>query len=449
MSYDLYVDRPSGDAATQVRLLVTKEKNKAVKEYLTLTHGEFNKKKEQLTPGKFNQLIADELKRLHSLGIQPAAAPQMDILLAGSWFLQFTFTLAKPWLSKDDDPFYVAESVNPVRKDKVFKVPMMSASSWKGLLRWTLMHTRLAQPVIASPEGAKQSPEAFATERFVQTLLFGDEQGEEPGQVKGFAKYVDSLFSEEARAEYERLLRQYYKVEQKDPLPHHSGRLHFYPTFFDGIDVEVINPHKRETKAGTHPIYLECVPADATGTFTLLYAPLDRIGKEEAETKQQALADLKLVAEGLQALFTLYGFGAKTSSGFGLAGDVVDNGRLALKLPGVTFPQDDAPQAQKPDDEYRKYLDESGQVKPAFESSGEGELLSNKEYKQTGTQQGGGTLSEFKSFRRWYGEHGAQWQTHLQTAQTEPMVPTYSFTRLSKLAEICPQITFNSAEVKE
>jgi CRISPR-associated protein Cmr2 len=115
----------------------------------------------------------------------------------------------------------------------------------------------------------------------------------------------------------------------------------------------------------------------------------------------------------------------------------------------VTFPQDDAPKAQKPDDEYRKYLDESGQVKPAFEGSGEGGLLSNSEYKKMGTQQGGGSLSEFKRFRSWYGEHGAQWQTHLQTAQTETMVPTYSFARLSKLAEICPQITFNSAEVKE
>ncbi len=27
-------------------------------------------------------------------------------------------------VSKDDDPFYVAESVTPVRKDKFFKVPV-------------------------------------------------------------------------------------------------------------------------------------------------------------------------------------------------------------------------------------------------------------------------------------------------------------------------------------
>jgi len=85
-----------------------------------------------------------------------------------------------------------------VRKDKVFKVPMMSAASWKGLLRWTAMHTRLHQPVIANE--AKQSPEEFAQERFVQTLLFGDEKGEEPGETKDFAAHLDAL-KPEARQE--------------------------------------------------------------------------------------------------------------------------------------------------------------------------------------------------------------------------------------------------------
>jgi len=236
----------------------------------------------------------------------------------GSWFLQFTFALAKPWMSKDDDPFYVAESVNPVRKDKVFKVPMMSAASWKGLLRWTAMHIRLAQ------KKDSLKPEQFARERFVQTLLFGDEKGEEPGQTKDFAAYLDGL-KPEARAEYEHLLRNYYHVKSDEPLPHHSGRLTFYPTFFNLIDVEVINPHSRKTKAGTHPIYLECVPAGATGTFSLLYVPFDLIGqKEEDEIKQQALADLQLVAEGLQAMFLTYGFSAKRSSGYGTAKDEIE-----------------------------------------------------------------------------------------------------------------------------
>ena len=63
-------------------------------------------------------------------------------------------------------------------------------------------------------------------------------------------------------------------------------------TFFDLIDVEVINPHSRKTRAGTHPIYLECVPQGAKGTFSLLYVPFDLIGADKAEIRRQALEDL-------------------------------------------------------------------------------------------------------------------------------------------------------------
>jgi len=189
----------------------------------------------------------------------------------------------------------------------------MSASSWKGLLRWTAMHTRLAlQKDTLSPEG-------FAQERFVQTLLFGDEKGEEPGVTKDFAGYLDKLGGKEARARYVQKIRERFRLDEKAEMPHHSGRLMFYPTFFNLIDVEVINPHSRKTKAGTHPIYLECVPQGAKGAFSLLYVPFDLIGKDEAEVKKQALADLHLVAEGLCALFLTYGFSAKRSSGYGVA----------------------------------------------------------------------------------------------------------------------------------
>ena len=265
------------------------------------------------------ELIQPALQQLRELHLVPST-PNLSALPLGSWFLQFEFTLAKPWMSKDDDPFYVAESVNPVHKDKVFKVPMMSAASWKGLLRWTAMHTRLAQPVIAS--AAKQSPERFAQERFVQTLLFGDEKGEEPGQTKDFAAYLDAL-KPEARKEYERLLRVYYELKPDDPLPHHSGRLMFYPTFFDQIDVEVINPHSRKTKAGTHPIYLECVPQDARGTFSLLYIPFDLVGQSQETIVDEAGKHLRYIALIIKNLFLTYGFSAKRSSGYGVAKDEI------------------------------------------------------------------------------------------------------------------------------
>lgn len=315
MSYDLYAENPqSNDAAMQVRLLVGRDN--PLPGYLRIVHGEWDRQRNQLTSNKLNPSIAANLQRLQSLGLEAPEAEVVQHLPLGSWFLQFTFTLAKPWISKDDDPFYVAESVNPLRKDKVFKVPMMSAASWKGLLRWTAMQVRLS---------TQTDPQKFAQERFIQTLLFGDEKGEEPGQAKDWAAYLDKLGGETARQEYEQKVRAHFHFEEKDAMPHHSGRLMFYPTFFNGIDVEVINPHSRETKAGTHPIYLECVPAGARGTFSLLYVPFDLIGQSEEDIRQQAAEDLQRVAEGLQAMFLTYGFSAKRSSGFGVAQNEIEN----------------------------------------------------------------------------------------------------------------------------
>ena len=348
MSYDLYVVSPSSDVVTTLRLLVVKgDSTNAAKEFVKLVHGRSS---------QYEQFIDGEMQTMRSLGLLPSQ-PDRAIFPPGSWFLQFTFTLAKPWMSKDDDPFYVAESVNPVRKDKVFKVPMMSAASWKGLLRWTLMHTRLAL------KKESLTPEHFAQERFVQALLFGDEKGEEPGQVKGFAAYLDAL-KPEARQEYERLLRTYYELKPDDPLPHHSGRLLFYPTFFNLIDVEVINPHSRRTKAGTHPIYLECVPAGAQGTFSLLYVPFDLIGQPEAEIKKQAVEDLQRVAEGLQAMFLTYGFSAKRSSGYGVAEERVKNGFFQIR-----FEERPAPTPAPPPDvkvPLPKYLQAPGRLKDEY-----------------------------------------------------------------------------------
>ena len=97
-----------------------------------------------------------------------------------------------------------------------------------------------------------------------------------------------------------------------------KGRLYFYPTFFDRIGLEVINPHGRKTRAGTIPIYIESVPIDATGTFSLLYVPFDLMGKSFEQIKEQVSEDIKLVYNSLETMMLTYGFSAKKSSGFGV-----------------------------------------------------------------------------------------------------------------------------------
>ncbi|MEW5705808.1 MAG: RAMP superfamily CRISPR-associated protein [Actinomycetota bacterium] len=189
----------------------------------------------------------------------------LNILPPCSVFIRFRFTLAKPYLSRDENLFYIID--NPVRKEKVFSRPYIVASSWKGSLRAALWQM-----------GYNEDNEKVRR-------LFGNERG----------------------------------VELQEQL--RSGRLYFYPTFFDKVSLEVINPHDRKKRVGKNPILFVCVPDKASGYFTLLYIPFDLVGKDTVEIKKQVSEDLELTCKGIEVMLTMYGFGAKTSSGFGLAQD--------------------------------------------------------------------------------------------------------------------------------
>jgi len=261
----------------------------------------------------------------HQKFIEPfslqSSLKDLSLFSPGSWVIQFTFTLRKSYISRDDTDFYIID--NPVKKEWVFKVPYVAPSQWKGALRAAMV--RQLVEWWQDSDNPDRTPEEFARRRFRQTLLFGDEKGEEPGSLKALARYLDEMGGQEAAQHYRCLVRRYFKADADEPLPHYQGRLHFYPTYFDRIGLEVINPHDRETGAGKWPIYFECVPQDAKGTFTLLYVPLS------GDSDNEAQKDLRNVARGIYAMMTTYGFGAKTSSGFGVAKDEVEGGQLLFK----------------------------------------------------------------------------------------------------------------------
>jgi len=238
--------------------------------------------------------------------------PDPSIFPTGSWAAKITFTLRKPYISKDDTDLYILD--NPVKKEWVFKVPYIAPSQWKGALRAAMMRQLVAQ----WQQQNNQNPEEFARRRLQLALLFGDEKGEDPGSVKGLAKYLDEVGGQEAASLFRRKVKEHFKIPEDKPIPHFSGRLHFYPTFFNRIGLEVINPHDRKTGAGKNPIYFECVPAGTQGIFTLLYVPLD-LSDDPQKAQQDAKEDLQVIAEGIRAMLTNYGFGAKTSSGYGVA----------------------------------------------------------------------------------------------------------------------------------
>ncbi|WP_213698046.1 RAMP superfamily CRISPR-associated protein [Acetomicrobium sp.] len=194
-------------------------------------------------------------------------------LLHPTWFcIDVSFTLISPWHSKDDRPFHVLD--NPVRKDRVFGVPFMPAASWKGLLRWAC---RMQAGLSDHLEKHDMKMDGWKDPSWI-VHLFGNE-----------------------------------KSEQKDFL---SGALVFYPTWFNKVGFEVINPHSRKTRAGTKPIYYEVVPAGTKGKLQLLYAPLPG----EIENDKVKPADFfDSLIDSIKALLETYGISAKRTAGWGTA----------------------------------------------------------------------------------------------------------------------------------
>lgn len=239
------------------------------------------------------------------------AAPSLDLSLLPpcSFALSFTFTLAQPYISRDDIAFYIVD--NPIVRDKVFGLPLVRPSSWKGNL----------------------------------------------------AAALRQLGQREEDAPWQRLFGKVNEANNEGQ----AGRLIFFPTFFTQTGLEIINPHDRKTRVGKNPILFESVPVGAKGVFTLLYIPFDEVAKEGRETAKQVAEDLALAAKGLRAMFTVYGFSAKRTSGFGLVRETVSNGVLTLRiatLPAAASSPPQTPVAPAPD--LPRYLEAPGRLKPEY-----------------------------------------------------------------------------------
>ena len=273
-------------------------------------------------------LVSREWQDILKLSPTLETLRESDTLPAGSFFIHCTFTLQKPYLSKDDNDFHITD--NPLVREKVFRWPMVRPSGWKGALRHALWQS------------------GHLEDDTQRCRIFGKTLDNDTGR---------------------------------------SGRLYLYPTFFAESDLEIINPHDREKRVGTKPILLECVPIEAKGTFTLLYVPFDLVGEGEQQIGHQVAEDLQLIAAGIRAMMTTYGFGAKTSSGFGLAEDSLSDG--CLHLVGLDVPDEsraDAAVAQ-PGPALPRYLGAPGQLHPDLRAA-DGSLLGEAEYQHKIESQG-------------------------------------------------------------
>lgn len=208
---------------------------------------------------------------------------EMETLLVtlpkGAWAIHFTFTLATPYMSKGIEAFDLLD--NPIVRDKVYEVPIVPASSWKGGL-----HAAAAMHVFESIDA------------YIQAV-----------------KHAHKL-QEDQQAQWDTRLRQLVRifgVEKEIEHDYSAGRLHCFPTGFKRTRCEVINPHNRARRVGSQPILLETVPEGESGTFTALYVPFGNAQDGEAA------ADLTICAAAIRALLLEWGIGAKKSNGNGLA----------------------------------------------------------------------------------------------------------------------------------
>jgi CRISPR-associated protein Cmr2 len=309
-----------------------------------------------------------------------------------SFLLHIPFRLQKPYLSKDERDFYLLE--NPLRREKVFQTPMMASTSWKGALRAALWQL------------------GYQENHAVTIRLLGNPRGSEEGQ---------------------------------------AGRLHFFPTFFDQIALEVINPHDRTTGVGARgPILIECVPQGAQGDFFVLYVPFGPFEQSDDDRRAEIADDLHAVAEGVRAMLTVYGFGAKTSSGFGIVEEqLAGEGKLVLraKLAGEAAPAV-APPASQPSN-LPRYLESPTRLHPDLRRE-DGTLKSEAEYRRFIESQGRKYDKQEKQLydkaKKWWEREGQALAQQIPAAAPEPAPPepspvtTFTFRTLSELCDVAQRV---------
>lgn len=244
----------------------------------------------------------------------------LKTLISFSFGVRTEFTLASPYYSADDDKYSIFD--NPLLKEKVFKVPTMRGSGWKGVVasaaRTVLEQDFSVENILSFGRLFGSGSEEF---REIEKLAKKQDYSQKfKNNVLHYALMKFGKVSMEKLKEKEKEL--WDKIKARE-IQTQRGRLVFYPSYFNQIGLEMINPHKRRTKAGTQPIYYEVVPAGAEATFQLLYIPADNIIKSSEIRKTEYENDKKLLTAALKLIFMedknklQIKIGAKTKLGWG------------------------------------------------------------------------------------------------------------------------------------
>jgi CRISPR-associated protein Cmr2 len=252
-----------------------------------------------------------------------------------SFSVWIRFRLAGPYFSRDDDEFYIIQ--NPILKETVFKVPMVRGSSWKGALAGAfkrLLNNNSEKSEIiesylrifgAGSESIKEI-ESYLKEKSNSLKDFKDNilefmlfelgmkvKKEDIGEIRN-----ENDESELIQKLSSKISNKLKKSQSNLPIEFqtHKGRAIFYPTYFERISLEIINPHDRRKRAGTVPIHYEVVPSETEGILQIVYIPFDGVLKKDDELKEEVKQDLEWLCEAIKNLAD-EGIGAKTKLGWG------------------------------------------------------------------------------------------------------------------------------------
>jgi len=246
------------------------------------------------------------------------------------------FELLEPYFSRDDDEFYIIQ--NPILKETTFKVPMVRGSSWKGALAGAFKKllndednnkSKIIESylrIFGAGSDSIKVIESYLKEKTKDLEEFKDKVLEfmlfELGmEIK--KEDIDEIKTENDELKLIQKLKskisnRLEKSQSNLPIEFqtHKGRAVFYPTYFDKISLEIINPHDRRKRAGTVPIHYEVVPSGTEGILQVVYIPFDGVLKRDDELKEEVKQDLENLCQAIDILAD-EGIGAKTKLGWG------------------------------------------------------------------------------------------------------------------------------------
>ncbi|AZR74755.1 hypothetical protein BBF96_00160 [Anoxybacter fermentans] len=254
--------------------------------YLSVAYLENKLDKQKVELGKKKKEMLKNISKDKNFTEFYPSFDDLKYLPQNSVLIKISFTLKKPYISKNEGEFhivYVKEKdkkevkifENPIVRDKFTGLSVVRPTAWKG-------HLRFAAEMVKKDETEKK-------------------------------KIIRRLFGS--------------KTDEDEAL---KGRLYFFSTFFrNESERDVITPLKRDTRTPVPkraPINLELMKIGAKGELYLLYFPYP---KGENYKDREVEEDLKFLAEALKLMFYTYGFSAKKTAGFGVV-DPIDEDKIEI-----------------------------------------------------------------------------------------------------------------------